>query len=111
MNPGVAIEDARRRAGLSQATLARRTRTSQSTLSAYENGRKQPSVSTLERLLTATGARLHVLTGQRPVVTPTDAELARVARSLSDVLDLAAALPTRHQPELRFPRLPAGGLP
>lgn len=34
--------------------------TSQTAVSAYESGRKRPSVDTLERLLTATGSRLVV---------------------------------------------------
>lgn len=52
------LRGARHRAGLSQDELARRTGTSRPTLSAYENGRKAPSADTLERLLTAAGARL-----------------------------------------------------
>lgn len=108
MNAAVVIEETRRAAGLSQQVLARRVRTSQATLSAYENGRKQPSLSTLERLLAAMGARLTVERGRRPVHRPTDEQLARASRALSDVLDLAAALPARHEPELRYPRLPRG---
>lgn len=52
------LRGARHRAGLSQDELARRTGTSRPTLSAYEHGRKAPSANTLERLLTAAGARL-----------------------------------------------------
>ena len=83
MNVATQLHDARRRAGLTQAELASRVGTSQATLSAYENGHKQPSVETL----------------------------GRTARSLIDVLALAEALPTRHERELRFPRLqPPEGL-
>ncbi|MBA2342385.1 MAG: helix-turn-helix transcriptional regulator, partial [Thermoleophilaceae bacterium] len=60
MEPGTSLRQARRRAGLTQAELARRSRTSQATISAYENGHKQPSVSTLSRLLDATGSQLTV---------------------------------------------------
>lgn len=94
------------RAALTQAELARRAGTSQATLSTYENGRKRPSVDTFARLLSAAGSRLTVTSGKRPVVEPSEAQLARVARSLDDVLALAEALPTRHERELRFPRLP-----
>lgn len=45
----------RAEAGLTQAALGRRAGTSQATISAYENGAKSPSVSTLQRLLAATG--------------------------------------------------------
>lgn len=49
------IERARRAAGLTQGELARRAHTSRPTLSAYENGRKSPSLQTLERLLAEAG--------------------------------------------------------
>jgi transcriptional regulator with XRE-family HTH domain len=102
------LRTARERAGLTQALLARRTGTSQATISAYESGRKEPSVATLDRLLAATGSRLAVVPGARPVVEPTPAQHARVGRSLVDVLALAEALPTRHEPRLRFPPLAPG---
>lgn len=111
MNVATQLHDARRRAGLTQAELASRVGTSQATLSAYENGHKQPSVETLGRLLAATGSRLVVEPGRQPVRQPSRSQLARTARSLIDVLALAEALPTRHERELRFPRLqPPEGL-
>ncbi len=90
------IREARRRAGLTQAELARRSGTSQATLSAYENGRKEPSVSTLTRILGAAGAQLTVEPGP----------FAANGRVLEQVIELAALLPTRHERTLRFPRLP-----
>jgi transcriptional regulator with XRE-family HTH domain len=48
----------RHAAGLSQGELARRARTSRSTLSAYENGRKSPTLATVERLLAEAGYQL-----------------------------------------------------
>ena len=108
MSPAVQLRTARELAGLTQSELARRIGTSQATISAYEGGHKQPSVATFNRLLAATGARLVVEVGRRPVIWPSRAELARSARTLSDVLGLAEALPSRHEPELRFPRLPTG---
>ena len=68
MDVAAAISSARREAGLSQAALAERGGTSQATVSAYENGRKQPSVATLSRLLAAAGSRLTVQPAERPVI-------------------------------------------
>lgn len=107
MDAGVEIRAARLRAGLSQAALAARAGTSQPTLSAYETGAKQPSVATLERLLAAAGMRLAVAPRAAPVVTPSRAERERAGRALRDVLELAAALPVRHERRLAYPRLPA----
>jgi transcriptional regulator with XRE-family HTH domain len=50
----------RRDAGLSQDELARRAGTSRPTLSAYENGRKSPSLRTAQRLLAEAGYALAV---------------------------------------------------
>ena len=105
MNPAVELHEARQRAGLTQAALASRTGTSQATISAYESGRKDPSVETLSRLLSATGSRLTVEPGRAVVVEPSAAQLARAGRTLVDVIELAAALPTRHEPTLRYPPL------
>ncbi|WP_436699134.1 helix-turn-helix transcriptional regulator [Nocardioides sp. BYT-33-1] len=52
------FETARRAAGLTQAALAARSGTSRPTLSAYENGRKSPSLDTAERILAAAGFEL-----------------------------------------------------
>jgi len=100
-----ALREARRRAGLSQAALAERAGTSQATLSAYERGRKHPSVETFSRLLAAAGSGLAVEPRDWLLIEPSPEQHSRAARSLLDVLALAEALPTRHRPELRFPRL------
>lgn len=52
------IESARRSAGMSQDELARRARTSRTTLSAYERGRKSPRLDTAGRLLHEAGFEL-----------------------------------------------------
>ena len=52
------IPEARRRSGLSQGELARRSGTSRPTLSAYEHGRVSPTLETLERILDAAGQEL-----------------------------------------------------
>ena len=105
MNTATALREARQRAGLTQATLASRTGTSQATISAYESGRKDPSVETFSRLLSATGSRLTVAPERPVLVEPAASRLARSGRTLVEVLGLAAALPTRHEPMLRFPPL------
>jgi len=107
MNVVAELRRARANAGLSQAELARRAGTSQATVSAYESGGKQPSIDTLARLLKVTGKRLAVEHGPPAPALPSPAQHRRTARRLLDVLALAEALPSRHQPKLRFPRLPA----
>jgi len=106
VNSATAIHDARRRAGLTQAQLAARAGTSQATVSAYENARKQPSVEALDRLLAAAGARLGVAPRRVAVIVPGRARLERAGRDLVQVIALAAALPSRQETRLRFPRLP-----
>jgi transcriptional regulator with XRE-family HTH domain len=54
------ISQARQRAGLSQTQLARRMRTTQSTIARLERGGRSPSVKTLRKLAEATGSRLVV---------------------------------------------------
>jgi transcriptional regulator with XRE-family HTH domain len=105
MNPARALREARRRAGLTQAALAERARTSQATVSAYESGSKEPSIATFSRLLAATGSRLSVEPAAERVHVPTRAELARAGRTLAEVIELAEALPVRHARELHYPRL------
>ena len=105
MDVAAALRAARRRAELTQAELAARAGTSQATVSAYESGRKQPSLATTARLLAATGSRLTVEPAERPVVHVAEDRLARAGRSLVEVLGLAEALPTRHEHTLHFPRL------
>jgi DNA-binding XRE family transcriptional regulator len=51
---------ARRRAGLSQADLAARMGTSQSTIARLESGQTLPSTKTLLRYAEATGSKFHV---------------------------------------------------
>ena len=105
MDAGDAIKRARLRAGLTQHALAARAGTSQATISAYESGRKQPSLETLDRLLAVTGARLTVVPGRRRVRRPSKRELARAGRTLREVIELAEALPAGHKRALEYPRL------
>jgi ribosome-binding protein aMBF1 (putative translation factor) len=55
-----AVAKARIRAGLSQAELARRMKTTQSTVARLESGRGKPSTRTLDRFAKATGHRLKI---------------------------------------------------
>ena len=107
MDVGATIRMARSDAGLTQAQLAERCGTSQATLSAYERNRKHPSAETLDRILAAAGARLAVEPAARPVRTPGAGRLERLGRTLGQVVELAAELPSRHSPTLDYPRLPA----
>ena len=52
------LERARASAGLTQEELARRAGTSRPTVSAYEHGRKSPTVATFARLLSGAGWEL-----------------------------------------------------
>lgn len=55
------LERARQDSGLTQDEVARRARTSRPTLSAYEHGRKSPTLDTAVRVLGATGHELAVV--------------------------------------------------
>src|SRR5438105_6418849 len=67
--PGSLVREARRRAGLSQKELGRRAGVTQSVVSAYESGARQPSLPTLERLVRAAGCELNIaVRGRRPHV-------------------------------------------
>jgi transcriptional regulator with XRE-family HTH domain len=54
------VAKARSRAGLSQAELARRMKTTQSTIARLESGRGMPSTRTLDRFAKATGHRVRI---------------------------------------------------
>jgi predicted nucleotidyltransferase/DNA-binding XRE family transcriptional regulator len=60
LSTGSLLREARARANLSQTDVARRAHVAQSVVSAYESGRREPSFSTLSRLITATGHRLEI---------------------------------------------------
>lgn len=96
-------------AGLTQAGLARRAGTSQPVVSAYEHDLRDPSVSTLRRLIGAAGARLELRTAGLAVsgqAAPGAASERDRGERLVDVLLLADAIPTRRRRrELTFPRI------
>lgn len=55
-----ALIEARSRAGLTQAELAKRMKTTQSVVARLESGRAHPSTKTLEKIARATGTRLKI---------------------------------------------------
>jgi transcriptional regulator with XRE-family HTH domain len=55
---GALLRQARKRASLSQVDLAARAGVTQSVISAYESGQRQPSLPALARLVDAAGFEL-----------------------------------------------------
>lgn len=100
------IRQARTRNGLTQAALARRAGTSQPVISAYEHGRRDPSISTLARILAASGETLEVRGRRAPSSDlPPPVGLEAHGRRLVDLLLLADAIPRRVRRPLQFPRI------
>jgi transcriptional regulator with XRE-family HTH domain len=97
------LRTVRARAGLSLRQLARRAGTSHSTLSAYEQGRVEPGVETVERIARAAGYTLVA----DVVPVPGNDRAGTRGDELVAVLELAAMFPARHDRELRFPRFGA----
>ena len=100
MDPATMISAARRHAGLSKRELARRAKTSPAAIVTYEQGTRDPSVETLNRILAAAGsvASVRLRTEARP-------DPAVAARRLEQVLGLADALPHRRPSRaLPYPR-------
>ncbi|HEX4838171.1 MAG TPA: helix-turn-helix transcriptional regulator [Solirubrobacteraceae bacterium] len=58
MNAALLLKDARRRAGLTQAELARKLGVTQAAISKLEDPRTNPTINTLDKALRATGRRL-----------------------------------------------------
>lgn len=75
------VRDIRRRAGLTQVELAARSGVAQSTISAYESGRRDPGWRVLGALVQAAGLEV-VLKSRRP----TDEE---AGKRLYEVMELA----------------------
>lgn len=79
---GQTIRRARKAAGLTQSALAELAGTRQGAISAYENGRRDPTVGTLRRLLNAAGYELEL-----GVVQARDVRKALPATRLGRELD------------------------
>lgn len=95
MFPSALISGARHASGLSQQELATRSGTSRPTLSAYEHGRKSPSLATAARIVGAAGFDLglepkiefvaHPARGGRTIVVPTALPRLPIAVALATV--------------------------
>lgn len=81
---GTILEQARDAAGLSQAALAHLSGTSRPTLSAYEHGRKSPTLATAARIVAAAGFDL--------TLTPT-VEFRDIAQDRGRPIAVPATLP------------------
>ena len=92
---GELLHDVRRRAGLSQNELARRSGIAATLISAYENGRRVPGGDALLRLIEACGGSLDV--------TTTVDRARDSAAQLEQVAALAMALPRRDAGALAYP--------
>jgi predicted nucleotidyltransferase/DNA-binding XRE family transcriptional regulator len=85
------VRKARLRAGLSQAELGRRAGVTQSVVSAYESGARQPSVTMLARLVAATGSELDMRLSEPAMTEPSSAVLAeRVRRHRLELQEVLA---------------------
>ena len=93
MDSAVVLRSARQRAHLTQEQLAARAGVTQSVVSAYESGRRQPSVPTLAALVAATGFELdlQLRTTPRRLEALTGPIGRRVRRHRRRLLDIAAA--------------------
>lgn len=98
------LANARAKAQLSLRELAERARTSHATLSAYEKGRKVPSVTTYFRILEACGNAVDIQ------LHPRIRERDGIPRGeeLESVLTLAAQFPARASRHLELPVFPHG---
>ena len=85
---------------MSLRALAARAGTSHATLSAYENGRVDPTTAVLSRIVEAAGCSLETaLLGG-----PQEFEGLTRGDEIIAVLELAEQFPARHAPDLEFPR-------
>jgi uncharacterized protein len=63
---GALLRQARKEAGMSQQELAARAGVTQSVISAYESGHRQPAIPTLAALVDATGSELIISLQRQP---------------------------------------------
>lgn len=84
MNVATTIRSARAAAGITQQELAKRARTAQPAIAAYESGARTPGLGTLERLLGACEYDMEVLA--RPRVRRGAASLADLGQTIGEDL-------------------------
>ena len=105
MEPAELLRVARRLSGLTQAELAERAGTSQPVISAYENGRRDPTTRTLRRLVAAAGGRLELRLAAESSDIPPPSSPKEHGDRLVDVLLLADAIGQQGHDPLAFPRI------
>jgi len=98
------LASARAAAQLSLRELAERAKTSHATLSAYEKGRKVPSVTTYFRILEACGNAVDIQLHPRI----RDRDGIPRGEELESVLNLAAQFPAKASRHLNLPAFPHG---
>ena len=76
------VRDARKRAGLTQVELARRSGIAQNVISDYERGKREPSFGAVDILVNAAGLKIEF--------TPLS-ELDRIRRRRDEIVELLAA--------------------
>ena len=89
MLTGAPLRELRRKAGLTQAEVGRRVGIPATVVSAYECGRRQPSLEVAGRIIEAIGFEARFVRVLDPEVQ---------GRKLVEVLTLAEALPYRPRP-------------
>ncbi len=94
MGAGHVVREARRRAGLTQAELARRVDTTQSAIARIERGRTEPSLRRVRELVRACGLEL------LPTLAEPDGEDLRLA--LANLRLSVDERVRQHQAALRF---------
>jgi transcriptional regulator with XRE-family HTH domain len=98
----VLLRRTRCEAGLSLREVAEAAGTSHATLSAYETGRKVPSVATFFRVLEACGVAADIVTSRR--IRRRDG--IERGEELAAVLRLAEQFPVQASRHLDYPKLP-----
>jgi transcriptional regulator with XRE-family HTH domain len=86
---GAIIRSARQHAELSLRELARRAKTSHATLSRYEDGTIEPSMSVVERVVDACGLEMRILLTE-PGVDDRDLAASLLGLAVADLPVLAA---------------------
>lgn len=89
---GALLAGVRREAGLTQAELARRAKTSQAMVARYETGTASPTVRTLARLLRAAGHELELSGPATSPQVPSNALAAALLEHRAEIKTAAAAV-------------------
>jgi transcriptional regulator with XRE-family HTH domain len=105
MSAASLLRAARTASGMTQAEFADAVGVQQPVISAYENGRREPSVTTLERLVAGSGQRLRIdLVWSAGDLPPAHGDVEHGERLLQ-VLSLADAIPRPRTGALLMPRM------